>query len=244
MQTQKFCGQLHDHQERFENLFENFTELFQPDFTHRQKGKDDVYTHFSKLERVFTNLPPAKLFDMHTTCATAGSVRAPQFILSDHLCVNFAIQPKARDDRSFPSIPRWVAEHALWPVVTQDLCDMSPGYRNPFEELAAMKRIFHRASEDIKKIAAHHNAQRTDEKLWWAMRALRCLRSGSLGVELEYCFEAYPDLLKHLCSDGNFFRLEGLVAELAIRTAEEKTKEIDDTKDLPEYFKKLSLIHI
>ena len=98
--TQKFCGTVKSFTDTFDELFSDFSEIYQPDFTHKVKYDNENNSHFvfSRLDRVYVRLPPCLLNDYMISSSTTGHIANPTFTLSEHgvLFVNFA--PKSSED--------------------------------------------------------------------------------------------------------------------------------------------------
>ena len=130
----------------YEQTFINFTELFQPNFT-RSPARNPLAGRFSRIDRIYTNIPTPQLTDLHISTDTIGDVYTPNRP-SDHIPVYTKITIQQR--RNPNSIPHHIAAHPAF-------ADNLKKYRfdidsNDFSEgnLQCVKEIFKEAAKETR----------------------------------------------------------------------------------------------
>ena len=226
--TQEFCGRPAAYEIEFDNFLKTFSEFHQPDFTHCTI-RDDRPDSFSRTDRIYSNLPPTVLLDMHINTFTFGRAQKINFDLSDHTPVGFSIEPCTSSEFRPRLMPKWIPRHKLWQPLCSHRTNQLPFSDHPFTMLQAVKDVFYDVADDIKLRVETSGCSTAMEKMWWAIRCLRELRRGS--DQVEDFIRAYPDLIFMLDPALNFGRLEGHIAELGLTTGEDMLREANEIKE-------------
>ena len=176
--TGQCCGKPGPELNWFWSTFASYTEIAQDDFTHRSnyEGSHQVC---SRIDRIYSSLPPSHLADLHIVCCTSGRIAAPDFTASDHVPVSFRLSTK-RSGPGFPTIPGWIPKHALWRTTLESLFVPLAPHERPLQCLGATKALLFKAAAQVIAQYNHHGAQSCDEKLWWAVNAARYIRAFDL----------------------------------------------------------------
>ena len=230
--TGTFTGNRGNDSDLFAQLFNNFTELYQSDFTHRAyvEATDQTY---ARLDRIYSSLSPVLLHDLNVSVATHNATSAPRFDLSDHIPVCFFLRP-TRTSSAHRSISAWIPRHPLWPRAVLDALDAREPHFAGATDLASIKLALHDAAGLVRDRSANHGAVNTDEKLWWAIRARRAAHAGD-DHRLDQACNAYTKLREMVAPIVNTELLDAHIASLARTTAEVKKAEIHANKGLPEF---------
>jgi hypothetical protein len=163
----------------FQNTFPEFTELAQPDFTRAGAARDIGLEVFSRIDRVYCNIPPSQLLD----CVLAAGVWATAtsiFKISDHRPVVVTIRPKNLWGNRPTVIPKWIACHARFAGEANAVLIDNPLGTHPGENLAHLKEVLHMAAINVKRFVRDKPAETLDEKLHWAISFVRAIRVGDL----------------------------------------------------------------
>ncbi|CAK0833933.1 unnamed protein product, partial [Prorocentrum cordatum] len=218
---------------------ELLTELMQDDFT--RKGVDAAgHLQYSRIDRIFTSLPSSLLSNLDVRVASPGLAALPRFDLSDHTPVFFTWRQRSSSTRS-PIIPSWVPRHPLWGIVLDELRFAQTA--DKWGDEVEMKRLFHKASSEVKRRAQHHGARTSEEKLWWCLKFLRSVHNGCIQQALSaagVCSDL-QDIPGNCCpsswTHSVLSQVESFIQRLSQATAEERLQELEDTADLPEFYK-------
>jgi len=108
-------------------------------------------------------------------------------------------------------------------------------------QLRGVKDVFRRAAKDVINVTKERGAKTTDEQFYWALQALRSIRNCNLS-KLKEAVQASPklkDLIPSVHLEASLpeqaQRLKDEIKRLAQVGFEEKAKELESVRDLPEY---------
>jgi len=164
--------------EYFEEVFAGWAEVEQDRPTRRQMGDEQRVVGCSRIDRVYTNLPPLELLDRR---ATAATVRAYDDLKwpSDHLPVIAMLSPAPTSAPRRPLLPRWVVRHPEYKLMlAATLVEVGAfAAGDPFERLEEITACFHEAARRLK--ARRAEASTDGEVLHLLIAAARCWRVGA-----------------------------------------------------------------
>jgi len=142
----------------------------------QQKYTFEGASGWSRIDRVYTNLHPAVLGMMHSSCNLLPHPRH----LSDHKPVVFCFR-RARSSNT-RRVPAWVALHPDYATEVEAEFEYACDGRTlaAFEELGLLKAAIHRASKYIKRQCRERTAESIDHKLAVSLAFIRAMESGDL----------------------------------------------------------------
>ena len=180
----------------FHNVFANFTELHQPDFT-RAGAKDGALETFSRIDRAYTSLPTTTLLDASVSAGVWAPTLAA-FEISDRRPVCFSIRPRPHSDSQVPaSIPSWIAGHDHYPEAFERVIQSFSFAADPVVALAQLKSAFHDSAGLTMEHIRNKPAATTDEKLHWAISLARAARARS-PCGIRQAAARYPHLKSYV----------------------------------------------
>jgi hypothetical protein len=237
-----FCGRRGEVATWWDRHFGEFLEWYQGDFT-RSGSTRTLNKSLSRLDRIYSNLAPADALDWKVSAAIVGALETSAEKLSDHLPVHGRMSKMRRSSQSHP-IPAWVVQHSCWHDKLQARYKewaAAQTETDVWTKLRDIKALFRKAEKDVINVTKNRGAKTTDEKFYWALRALRGIKNYNPGM-LEEAVKAFPGLCEFVdCFDlerlspRRIDKLKDEIKRLAQVGIEEKAKELESIKNLPEY---------
>jgi hypothetical protein len=174
-----------------EEHLEGYVELHQGGHTRRQVT-NGVFTTLSRLDRIYVNLHPAVLMDMHPHTSTTHLITDPTFP-SDHVPVRAVLCAPLCAPPGTHRVPAWVTGHPDFKEHTRlALIDLGLEYRG-LEDIHMLKEVLHTAAAAIKAGEAIDDPQCPHQRLHWALLLLRGFRSRDARACRRAC-RAFPGL--------------------------------------------------
>jgi endonuclease/exonuclease/phosphatase family metal-dependent hydrolase len=224
--------------ERFEELFCDWTELHQPLPTRRQVTRGRIVS-FSRLDRLYTNLPPQEVLDRQPYSATLGTAHHPGNV-SDHIPVCSRFGAGLCGPARIRAVPRWVTGH---PSFAKNVSEILLIQRLDCRGLAAVSRlqeVLHEAARDVINAGMQFGSDCTYEKLHWAVAALRAARSGNQRL-LELACKNYSFIAQwfstRLCLLTNEQDFHQHLAELSTASLDDQRAELESDPTIAEFKK-------
>ena len=186
----------------WDNLFPNFTELFQPEPTRRGRAGGQ----WARLDCIYSNMHSSELMSRRVG-ANILSFPMPSLPLSDHAPVFGSILhgPPSIPGARFPHrIPDWVFRDTKWAelVAAKSAESRLLDLQDCWVGLAMLKDIFHRAAEEIIASQNLQGQESTQLKLNKTMGALKAIRIGD-AESFRRCAESYPHILDYVAFTTN-----------------------------------------
>ena len=173
-------------------LTEDMVQFDLLEFTHKHTNAQGVKT-FAVLDRFFASLPLESYAILNINTGCIGDLSSKEEI-SDHL-PSFAVV-SSRERNGCRPIPQFVAKNAAFGKFVQPRMQcFENSSTNHWERMHIYKGILKDEAGKIKNIARHRGAKTIEEKIFWAIKFLRVLRTHRW-KESKICLEACPDL-KH-----------------------------------------------
>ena len=168
----------------FQDALANFTEIYQEDYT-RVGMRDERFCSFSRLDRLYVDLPTIELLDRRPRAQVWGSFDYTH-TLSDHLPVSASLSSPLLAPPSRATIPKWIAEHDEFLATVTDALNHYPYHKlPPAEAVESMKEVFHAAASRLRRSLRERPAARPSEHLFIAIRAFRKMRSCEFELALR-----------------------------------------------------------
>jgi len=167
-------------------VLENMTEAFQPEPTRlglsaiREAGADaDADPHHglvaTRLDRMYVSIPPWRMMLLKAQAKTTHNlVQLKRSGISDHCPVKLTIGSRQALPKDQLPIPSWVAKHPKFAehlAALQEATDLES--MQPFERLAAHKRLIRQASDITLKDLLSKPADTLDQKIQVLLQAGR-----------------------------------------------------------------------
>ena len=237
-----FCGRRGDMAKWWDTNLGNFMEWYQGDFT-RSGITRTLKKSLSRIDRIYSNLDPADALDLKIAATVVRALATNTERLSDHLPVQGRMS-MTRQRTGYRPIPAWIAKHACWHDKVHARYMEWAGLQTDTDiwaQIRSVKTIFRKAAKDVINVTKERGAKTTDEKFYWALRALRGIRNYSSSM-LNEAVKAFPELNDLIgysetwppCPE-RMNKLKSEINRLAHVGFEEKAKEIEKARDLPEY---------
>eukprot|EP00959_Pyramimonas_sp_CCMP1952_P418002 8757656-Pyramimonas_sp.AAC.1 len=184
------------HARLFHKFFPCLTELYQDQDTRRGKrGKAVQVT--SRIDRIFTSLPPALLRDITSRAGVLGSLKS--FMASDHIPVTASLEIFSPSSRH-PVISPWIASLPEFHSALNGLLGEIPLSWGPLPKLQIAKDYFFEAASAARAALGSRQAVSLQDKHHWSLAALRALRLGH-EQRLRQAVTCYPRLRVHFNAD-------------------------------------------
>jgi hypothetical protein len=178
--------------EYFEEAFCSWTELHQPLPTRRQVHALRI-SSYSRLDRIYTNLPPQEVIDRQPYTAVLGTAHHPNNV-SDHIPVGCRFGSGLRGPARIRAVPRWVTRHPSYAKYVSELLIIHQLECRGLAAVASLQKVLHAAARDVVSLGSGFGADCSYEKLHWSVAALRAARCGNRRL-LELACKSYPTLV-------------------------------------------------
>ena len=168
----------------FDCLFDDLTEIAQGRPT-RRRSEGGTMTVLSRIDRIYSNLPPGEVLARSACAATLGKL-ASQCELSDHVPVVARICGSSVVSGYRPFVPDWVLSLSCFPDRVRDLAIAEgvdgPGGEDlaPFEKLKELKGVIVKAARRAAEEAKAGECDSPSACLHWASRAKGAVRARDL----------------------------------------------------------------
>ena len=158
----------------FHSLFSDHTDLHSHNPTRRELTADGKLEATSRIDRLYTNLPPPVLFDLKPCCNTLWHIFQHTNV-SDHLPLHCHF-PRAPPTASTTTAhPLWVYKHPSYPRHLERLIKEMPEWDTG--DLTARFRHIHLAfdlaAQEVKRSTRHREATTIDERIAVCLTAYR-----------------------------------------------------------------------
>ena len=159
----------------FDCLFDDITGLAQGRPT-RRRSEGGTMTVLSRIDRIYSNLPPGELLARNACAATLGKL-ASQCELSEHVPVVARICGRSVVSGYHPFVPGWLLSLRCFPDLVSDLAIAEgvagPGGEDlaPFGELKELKRFIVKAARRAAEEAKAGECDSPSACLHWVSRA-------------------------------------------------------------------------
>ena len=158
---------------------------------------------------------------------------------SDHVPVRFALREK-RVELGMPApIPHWAPRQPAFKHFFEQIVTEVGLRAHPMEKLSDVKDCMREAWERMKRIAEEKGAEAINEQIFWALTAVRGVRSGDR-MKTRKAMRAYRKLQEFFDDDGEPYDVNGLLDLVCKLTAEdigEQLNELEAFNDEPMHCK-------
>jgi hypothetical protein len=197
----------------FESTFRELVELAQPNYTRANSllAPTAALRTLSRIDRIYTNIPPADLHDLFIQVNTVGSL-LDRGRPSDHVPVAARLaRPIARDGPA--RLPNHIVTHPLFTkhLLSLDIDDLAT--LNINDSLAAVKEFFREAARLTRDELALHGHSIVKVQLAAVLAVTRAARSDDTSL-LRKLVIAAPILLPFVDIDNHFITNPRGVADL------------------------------
>lgn len=228
----------------FESILSGLCEVHQPEHTRVEKNAG-YFVSTSRLDRGYTTLRTANILDLAPEAHTVGNLLGIHNA-SDHIPVRFIFggRPKTFAVKVQP----WTFAHPAFPGEFQKLLEGCALNGHPRENVEFVKDCMRGAADRVLKVCVLRGANSTNEKCFWALRALRCGRDLARGAafsnvewnlsRLRDCMLAMPSLRIFFDEDLLLVNAEALhdeIESLNRVSIDEQLAEVESLKHLPAY---------
>jgi len=224
------------------NIFAQYSDISSDQFTHCTRSASGQAIDASRIDRVYTSLPPPILHDVGLTCCTLYPATAPN-PTSDHVPFSVTFSHDVHPPPGPRPVPARISNHpAFAGAVDEPLTNW--GYNDEMElaeRREAIHAVFSGVAEELKSKTIVGDSSSCDERLAWAISAMRSWHN-IIESKLTRALEAFKDLRKffshdpsspafpfHLTSPQAFFEL---ISTLAAKTYEDRVQELQDNPTL------------
>ena len=168
----------------FDVLFDDLIGIAQGRLT-RRRGEGGSMTVLSRIDRIFSNVPPGELLARNACAATLGKLTS-QCELSDHVPVVARLYGRAAVIGFRPFVPSWVLGLSCFPDLVRDL-SMAEGLTGPggdglapVDKLKGLRRVIVKAARGAAEEAKVGERDSPSACLHWASRAKGAVRARDL----------------------------------------------------------------
>ena len=157
---------------------------------------DGRLTGFSKLDRIYTSLPPTLISDMNGSCGTSGCLTDSTFP-SDHIPVSARFSELGRSTPDVHRLPLWSLRHASFAYHALDIfnANVDPA-DHVFDRVAVLKDAISAASRAVmNEVDPLDPGVPPHVRLHWALKAWRASLARQ-SLQVRRAVEKLPDLLR------------------------------------------------
>ena len=214
---------------RLDRMLAKFTEMSQDDYTHRVR-RDGILLSLSRLDRIYSSLPPQSLLDHAAQGGTTRNAEGENNP-SDHVPTWISLTTTAEMRDRNDKIPRWIADHPSFPGMVEETLHAMGGLGEcPYENIRDAKAAMRQAAIKIKGAVNAEDWRHSGCRVHVLLKLWRLLQDGQLTKVDALCCR-FPMLRKYF--DGLRFGvpdiqgLDDAISEAIIQNAQREIDELD-----------------
>ena len=224
------CGRVCPVSKFWQDEFDGFDELYQPDLTRFPYSSDGTA---SRIDRIYANMD----IEAHGLLNIRVSICDffPDFLLSDHLPLISAISVKDICHHS-SAIPHFVFKSSDFREILENNCSRFQFSDCCWAKIREYKQLAHDSFGDFKNLCFERGAKTPEERIFWALRALRAhhfnntldfLKAMSAAPVLQ--IEGTPNSLP--TTQAHLQHIRDILKQARDTSIEEKRMELEAIKD-------------
>jgi endonuclease/exonuclease/phosphatase family metal-dependent hydrolase len=221
-----------------ENAIDRLTEVTQPDFT-RVGMEGGVHRFFSRIDRLFTDMPTIDILDSQPFGRTTCDPAAANFP-SDHCPVTFVFRRLGLGPPDRVVLPPWLTKLPQYHIELNSLLSTYVfDHLEPLSSHNELKELIHMAAAATRKAIANVEPESAEHRVYIAMKAARSIRRKDVkGLQKALdCFKALRDIFGSVAptvpSDVLVAQLHDLLQLLSVQVLEDEAKQLNNERDKP-----------